>query len=159
MPRQCPFAARGPTSNFRISHETLTGLIAVIYFGPLLDLQLVQSVAQRYADVLGTTPHAINANTRFADLSADSLESVELVMEPEEEYDISIPDDIAKRIQTAGDAVRYIQDQRRDMGGSHGFFAESFGKPRQTFNLCQHRLDLVQFFVIQIAVDWCRAVS
>ena len=77
----------------------------------------MQSVTQRYADVLGTAPNAINANTRFADLGADSLETVEMVMELEEECDVSIPDDVAERIQTVGDAVRYIQDQRRGTGG------------------------------------------
>ena len=40
-----------------------------------------------------------------------------MVMELEEEYDVSIPDDVAERIQTVGDAVRYIQDQRRGTGG------------------------------------------
>ena len=75
--------------------------------------QLVQSVTRRYADALGTAPGAINANTRFADLAADSLDTVEMVMELEEEYDVNIPDDVAQRIQTVGDAVRYIQDQQR----------------------------------------------
>ena len=75
--------------------------------------QLVQSVTRRYADALGTAPGAINANTRFADFAADSLDTVEMVMELEEEYDVNIPDDVAQRIQTVGDAVRYIQDQRR----------------------------------------------
>ena len=78
--------------------------------------QLVQSVTRRYADALGTGPDAINANTRIADLGADSLDTVEMVMELEEEYDVNIPDDVAERIQTIGDAIRYIQDQRRGGG-------------------------------------------
>ena len=77
----------------------------------------MQSVTQRYADLLGTAPGAINAETRFSDLGADSLDTVEIIMELEEEFDVSIPDDVAERIQTFGDAVRYIQDQRRGTGG------------------------------------------
>lgn len=79
--------------------------------------QLVLSVTQRYADVLGTNAGAINAETPFSDLGVDSLDAVELVMELEEEYDVNIPEDVAERFQTIGDAVRYIQDQRRSMGG------------------------------------------
>ena len=52
---------------------------------------------------------------RFSDLGADSLDTIEFVMTLEEEYDVSIPDDVAERIQTIGDAVRYIQNQRRGL--------------------------------------------
>ena len=44
------------------------------------------------------------------DLGADSLDTVELVMAFEEEFDIEIPDDAAETIQTFGDAVKYISD-------------------------------------------------
>ena len=43
------------------------------------------------------------------DLGADSLDTVELVMELEEEFDINIPDDAAEKIQTVGQAVEYIE--------------------------------------------------
>jgi acyl carrier protein len=43
------------------------------------------------------------------DLGADSLDTVELVMELEEEFDINIPDDAAEKIQTVGQAVQYIE--------------------------------------------------
>jgi len=43
------------------------------------------------------------------DLGADSLDTVELVMAFEEEFDIEIPDDAAEHIQTVGDAVSYIE--------------------------------------------------
>jgi len=45
------------------------------------------------------------------DLGADSLDNVELVMAFEEEFSIEIPDDAAERIQTVGDAVKFIQDK------------------------------------------------
>ena len=44
------------------------------------------------------------------DLGADSLDTVELVMAFEEEFDIEIPDDAAEHIQTVGDAVSYIEE-------------------------------------------------
>ena len=45
------------------------------------------------------------------DLGADSLDTVELVMAFEEEFDIEIPDDAAETIQTFGDAVKFIKDK------------------------------------------------
>lgn len=46
------------------------------------------------------------------DLGADSLDNVELVMAFEEEFDIEIPDDAAEHIQTVGDAVKFITEQK-----------------------------------------------
>lgn len=46
------------------------------------------------------------------DLGADSLDTVELVMAFEEEFDIEIPDDAAEHIQTVGDAVKFIQEKK-----------------------------------------------
>ena len=58
---------------------------------------------------LGTTRDKISAETSFInDLGADSLDTVELVMELEEEFDISIPDEDAEKIQTVGSAIEYI---------------------------------------------------
>ena len=45
------------------------------------------------------------------DLGADSLDTVELVMAFEEEFDIEIPDDAAETIQTFGDAVKFIDEK------------------------------------------------
>ena len=59
---------------------------------------------------LGTSRDKITAETSFInDLGADSLDTVELVMEFEDEFEISIPDEDAEKIQTVGDAVSYIQ--------------------------------------------------
>jgi acyl carrier protein len=58
---------------------------------------------------LGTTRDKITAETSFInDLGADSLDTVELVMEFEDEFEINIPDEDAEKIQTVGDAVKYI---------------------------------------------------
>tara|TARA_R110002020_G_scaffold11527_4_gene43245 strand:+ start:823 stop:1053 length:231 start_codon:yes stop_codon:yes gene_type:complete len=54
----------------------------------------------------------INTQSSFQDdLKADSLDLVELVMEFEEEFDITIPDDDYEKIRTVGDAVKYIQEK------------------------------------------------
>ena len=45
------------------------------------------------------------------DLGADSLDTVELVMACEEEFSVEIPDDVAEKIQTVGDAVSFIQEK------------------------------------------------
>ena len=58
---------------------------------------------------MGTTPDKISRETSFVnDLGADSLDTVELVMEFEDEFEISIPDEDAEKIQTVGNAIDYI---------------------------------------------------
>jgi acyl carrier protein len=74
----------------------------------------VASVLERVADIvaeqLGVDKDKITPETSFVnDLGADSLDTVELVMELEEEFDINIPDDAAEKIQTVGQAVDYIE--------------------------------------------------
>lgn len=63
-------------------------------------------------DQLGTTADKVNEQTSFVnDLGADSLDTVELVMSFEDEFEISIPDEDAEKIQTVGDAIRYVEDK------------------------------------------------
>lgn len=74
------------------------------------------SVMERVTDIvseqLGVDKDKINAETSFVnDLGADSLDTVELVMELEEEFDVTIPDEEAEKIQTVGQAVGYIESQ------------------------------------------------
>jgi acyl carrier protein len=67
----------------------------------------------RLRDYLGDPTAEITAETSFAtDLGADSLDTVELVMELEEEFDINIPDDEAERMKTVGDVIRYLEEHR-----------------------------------------------
>jgi acyl carrier protein len=62
------------------------------------------------AEQLGVNKDQITTETSFVnDLGADSLDTVELVMELEEEFDINIPDDAAEKIQTVGEAIEYIK--------------------------------------------------
>ncbi|MCI7619010.1 MAG: acyl carrier protein [Firmicutes bacterium] len=46
------------------------------------------------------------------DLSADSLDAVEIIMAIEDEYGIEIPDEEAEKIQTVGDLVRYVEENK-----------------------------------------------
>ena len=62
------------------------------------------------AEQLGVDKEKVTPDTSFVnDLGADSLDTVELVMELEEEFDINIPDDAAEKIQTVGQAIEYIE--------------------------------------------------
>jgi acyl carrier protein len=47
------------------------------------------------------------------DFSADSLDQVELVMAFEEEFDVEIPDDVAEKIKTVADAVKFISEHKK----------------------------------------------
>jgi acyl carrier protein len=61
---------------------------------------------------LGTSREKVKPETSFInDLGADSLDTVELVMEFEDEFEINIPDEDAEKIQTVGDAVSYISNK------------------------------------------------
>ena len=61
-------------------------------------------------DKLGVAEDEVTIEASFTnDLGADSLDTVELIMEFEKEFNIAIPDDQAEKIQTVGDAVSYIE--------------------------------------------------
>jgi acyl carrier protein len=77
----------------------------------------VASVKDRVIDIvaeqLGVDKEKVTPETHFInDLGADSLDTVELVMELEEEFDISIPDDAAEKIQTVGQAIEFIEKEQ-----------------------------------------------
>lgn len=62
-------------------------------------------------DKLGVDEGEVSPEASFTnDLGADSLDTVELIMEFEKEFNIAIPDDQAEKIQTVGDSVSYIQE-------------------------------------------------
>lgn len=66
------------------------------------------------AEQLGVDPDKITGKTSFVnDLGADSLDTVELVMELEEEFDINIPDDAAENLQTIEDVIHFILERRK----------------------------------------------
>ncbi len=65
-------------------------------------------------DKLGVEESEVSPEASFTnDLGADSLDTVELIMEFEKEFNIAIPDDQAENIQTVGEAISYIEDNAK----------------------------------------------
>ncbi len=65
-------------------------------------------------DKLGVDEKEVVATASFTnDLGADSLDTVELIMEFEKEFNINIPDDQAEKISTVGDAIIYIEQNNK----------------------------------------------
>ena len=72
---------------------------------------IAERVTNIVSDQLGVEKDKISPETSFInDLGADSLDTVELIMEFEREFDISIPDEQAETIQTVGHAVSYLEE-------------------------------------------------
>jgi len=66
-------------------------------------------------DKLGVDENEVTTAASFTnDLGADSLDTVELIMEFEKEFNIAIPDDQAEKISTVGDAVSYIENNSKN---------------------------------------------
>lgn len=71
-----------------------------------------EKITEIIVEQLGVKPEEVVPEASFVDdLGADSLDTVELVMALEEEFGIEIPDEDAEKIQTVGDAVRYIEEK------------------------------------------------
>jgi len=118
----------------RFGHPGLTGFTGILYLlspaddavGAVFrllgfsfvegDFPTMASIQERVIDIvaeqLGVEKDKITRDTHFVnDLGADSLDTVELVMEFEEEFDIDIPQDAAEKIQRVGEAIDYIEKQ------------------------------------------------
>ena len=75
-------------------------------------MAVADQVKKIIVEQLGVDEEEVTPDASFVDdLGADSLDTVELVMAFEEEFDIEIPDDAAEHIQTVGDAVKFIQER------------------------------------------------
>lgn len=73
--------------------------------------EIAQKVTSIIIDKLGVEESEVTAKASFTnDLGADSLDTVELIMEFEKEFNISIPDDQAENIGTVGQAISYLED-------------------------------------------------
>ena len=78
---------------------------------------MAKSVEERVKEIiveqLGVDEDDVAPAAKFIeDLGADSLDTVELVMAFEEEFDLEIPDEDAEKIVTVGDAIQYIKDNQ-----------------------------------------------
>ncbi len=71
--------------------------------------EIKDKMIQIIIDELGVDEKEITLNASFTeDLGADSLDTVEVIMRFEEEFGIEIPDDIAEKIKTVGEAISYV---------------------------------------------------
>jgi acyl carrier protein len=71
---------------------------------------IAERVKKIIVDKLGVDESEVTAEASFTnDLGADSLDTVELIMEFEKEFDVSIPDEQAENIQTVGLAIQYLE--------------------------------------------------
>ena len=71
-----------------------------------------ERVRQLICDQLGKSAESVTMETKIVDdLGADSLDVVEMLMALEDEYGISLPDEVAMKLQTVGDIVRYIDEK------------------------------------------------
>ena len=76
----------------------------------LIMSEVAQKVKAIIVDKLGIDESEVTSEASFTnDLGADSLDTVELIMEFEKEFDIQIPDDKAEAISTVGEAISYIE--------------------------------------------------
>ena len=77
--------------------------------------ELETKVKDIIVEELGVERDKLTDNASFMeDLGADSLDTVELVMAVEKEFDIDIPDEEAEKLRTVGDALKYLHEK---MGG------------------------------------------
>lgn len=75
----------------------------------MADVDIQAKVIEIVSEQMGVDKGEVAPETSFInDLNADSLDTVELVMEFEDEFDMSIPDEEAEKIQTVGAAIDYI---------------------------------------------------
>ncbi len=74
--------------------------------------EIAEKVKNIIVDKLGVDASEVTPEASFTnDLGADSLDTVELIMEFEKEFDISIPDEQAEEILTVGDAISYLEKE------------------------------------------------
>jgi acyl carrier protein len=72
---------------------------------------IASKVTAIIVDKLGVDESEVRPDASLTnDLGADSLDTVELIMEFENRFGIAIPDNIAEKISTVGDAIKYIED-------------------------------------------------
>ena len=76
--------------------------------------EIESKVVAIIVDKLGVDEADVKPEARFTnDLGADSLDTVELIMEFEKEFGVNIPDDQAEKIGTVGDAISYIEASQK----------------------------------------------
>lgn len=75
--------------------------------------ELAERVVDIVTEKLGLEKEQVTETASFTtDLGADSLDTVELIMDLEKEFDIEIPEEEAQQIKTVGDAIKYIESHK-----------------------------------------------
>ena len=76
-------------------------------------MAVADKVFEIVAERMGVKREDMTEQTSFVtDLGADSLDQVELIMELEDQFDLNIPDEDAEKIETVGDAIKYIEEHK-----------------------------------------------
>jgi acyl carrier protein len=96
------------------SASSTPSLSTIIALTVTIMSEIESKVKAIIVDKLGVDEADVKPEASFTnDLGADSLDTVELIMEFEKEFGISIPDDKAETIQTVQDAINYIQENAK----------------------------------------------
>lgn len=73
--------------------------------------EMFSTIKNMIVDQLGVDESMITMDSSFIDdLNADSLDMVELVMAMEQEFDVSIPDEVAEKVSTVGEAIEFVKN-------------------------------------------------
>lgn len=76
--------------------------------------EIADRVKNIVVDKLGVEPDQVTESASFiTDLGADSLDTVELIMDFEKEFGVSIPDEEAEKIKTVGDAIAFVEKAQK----------------------------------------------
>lgn len=99
--------------SFGFSHENC--FLCGLYNQNFKDMSdIATRVKSIIVDKLGVDENEVTPEASFTnDLGADSLDTVELIMEFEKEFNIAIPDDQAEKIGSVGEAIKYIEDNAK----------------------------------------------
>jgi acyl carrier protein len=99
------------SASHRYSATPPKGRIPAMEIQNVNEAEIEAKVIEIVAEQMGVDKGEITRETSFTnDLNADSLDTVELVMEFEDEFDTTIPDDQAEKISTVGHAIDYIKE-------------------------------------------------
>jgi len=97
-----------------------------------LSVSIEEQVINVVAEQLAVDKEKITRETSFVnDLGADSLDTVELIMELEEEFDLMIPESEAEKIQTVGQAIDFIEDESGSDDAADGLTEEAPAKTEE----------------------------
>ena len=117
--RQLEYIEKGMLQNYLYMSDQFAMINSVESRSPFLDYRLAKyinmsdvttKVKAIIIDKLGVDESEVTGDANFTnDLGADSLDTVELIMELEKEFDIQIPDDEAEGIATVGDAISFVE--------------------------------------------------